>query len=288
MTHMSRPPDWLKKRLIFSDEIFRTKETLKELSVLTVCESSLCPNLNECFSKAHATFLILGSSCTRACGFCSVDKGLPQAPDPDEPQRIAEAVTRLGLKFVVVTSVTRDDLPDGGASQFVKVVEAIRRVSGDIKLEVLVPDFNGNEGAVCEVLSARPDVFAHNIETVQRLYPLTRSGSSYTGSLRLLKKAKRFDLETITKSGIMVGLGETDKEVFDTILDLRRHGCDILTIGQYLRPKTANLPVARFVTPEQFNEYREFAHSLGFKHVSAGPFVRSSYYAEEMLESCKL
>ena len=285
---MSRPPDWLKKRLIFSEEIFRTKETLQELSVLTVCESSLCPNLNECFSKAHATFLILGTSCTRSCGFCSVGKGLPQAPDPDEPRRIAEAVRRFGSRFVVVTSVTRDDLADGGAGQFVKVIEAIRRVSGDIRLEVLVPDFNGNEGAMCEVLSAHPDVFAHNIETVQRLYPLARSGSSYTVSLQLLKKAKGFGLKVVTKSSIMVGLGETDKEVFDTILDLHRHGCEILTIGQYLRPKAANLPVERFVTPGQFDEYRKFAHSLGFKHVCAGAFVRSSYYAEEMFESCKL
>jgi len=280
-------PPWLKKRLVGSGRSVETSRILSSLSVNTVCESAACPNLNECFSKRSATFLILGRSCTRSCAFCSVRKGIPERPDPYEPYRIREAVARLNLDYVVITSVTRDDLEDGGAEQFVKVINSIRALRKDIKIEILVPDFQGRMDSVKKVLRAGPDVFSHNIETASSLYPLVRQKAEYGRSLDILRSVKSTPRDEITKSGIMVGLGESEEEVRETIIDIQKTGCDILTIGQYLRPSQTNLPVRRFVHPEEFRRYREFANILGFKFVASGPFVRSSYRAEESYFSCK-
>jgi lipoic acid synthetase len=278
-------PEWLKKRLFTNDNIFETKSVLKELSVDTVCELALCPNLSECFSRRRATVLILGRKCTRRCAFCSVEKSAPLPVDMDEPRRAAEFVRRSELGYAVITSVTRDDLPDSGSGHFAKTVEAVRGISGAVKVEVLVPDFKADGEAIARVVRSQPDVFAHNIETARRLYRIARAGSDYTRSLTVLKMAKDAGAKVTTKSGIMVGLGETDAEIADTMSDLRRYGCDILTIGQYLQPRKTNMPVQRFVSPRQFEEYKELGLRLGFRHVSAGPFVRSSYCAEEMLSS---
>lgn len=285
---MSRPPAWLKKRLVSSDEIFATKNALSQGEVRTVCESSLCPNLNECFSKRCATFLILGPRCTRTCGFCAITKGAPEGVDLYEPDRIRKTVEQLGLRYVVITSVTRDDLPDGGAGQFVRVIDELRRLNPAVSIEVLVPDFGLDERAIGAVAAAKPDIFGHNIETAERLYPLVRRGAGYRRSLQLLNHTKELNPKQITKSGIMVGLGESDEEIAQTMRDIRLSGCDILTIGQYMRPRQANLPVSRFVTPEKFEEYKRLGGHLGFSHVSAGPFVRSSYHAEEMFSAVSL
>ena len=280
-------PDWLKKRLVFGKVASEVKGILSKHNINTVCESGLCPNLNECFSRKRATFLILGKNCTRGCSFCSVKKGSPAAIDPDEPERILEAVKTLALSYVIVTSVTRDDLADAGASQFVKTIEIIRNFSRDIRIEVLVPDFRGERKLIERVVSAKPDIFGHNIETINRLYLLVRSASDYERSLSVLKSAKAFDRNSITKSGIMVGLGETAREVIEAMEDLRLAGCDILTIGQYLRPGADNAPVRRFVSPEEFKDYERIGCSLGFKHVSSAPFVRSSYFAENIYPAIK-
>lgn len=273
-------PAWLKKRLTVNQDLFETKEILLALKVNTVCESSLCPNLNECFSRRFATFLILGNACTRSCGFCSVSKDAPKAVDPDEPARISEAVKRLGLKYAVITSVTRDDLADGGAGQFVKVVEQIKNFSSSIKIEVLIPDFKG-EGYLAErVVRAGPDIVGHNIETVKRLYPNVRPGADYKRSLALLRIIRSWDAGKIIKSGIMLGLGETEDEVIGALDDIRSTGCDIVTIGQYLRPGQENLPVKRFVAPQEFMRYKYIGEEIGFKYVASGPFVRSSYFAD--------
>jgi len=273
-------PAWLKKRLIANQDLFETKEILSALKVNTVCESSLCPNLNECFSRRFATFLILGNVCTRSCGFCSVLKDSPGAVDPDEPARIVEAVKRLGLKYVVITSVTRDDLADGGAGQFVKVIEQIKKISTSVKIEVLIPDFNGEGYLADRVIGSRPDIVGHNIETVERLYPLVRPGAGYERSLALLRAVRSRSAGTVTKSGIMLGLGETDDEVIGALNDIRSTGCDIVTIGQYLRPGQYNLPVKRFVDPQKFTRYKLIGEEIGFKYVASGPFVRSSYFAD--------
>jgi len=258
---------------------------LAELGLGTVCESALCPNLNECFSRKHAAFLILGDACTRACGFCSVRKSAPQPPDPSEPLKVSEAVKRLGLDYAVITSVTRDDLPDGGANQFVKTIGAIRLFSPTVKIEVLVPDFGGEIRSIEAVLDAGPDVFGHNIETVRRLYPIARPEADYARSLELLKFVKALAPRQVTKAGIMLGLGEAEEEVIDTFKDIRRTGCDILTIGQYLRPRAGNLPVRKFYAPEEFERYRRIGEKeLGFRYAASGPFVRSSYQAEEIFE----
>ena len=278
-------PAWLKKRLVFGEGAFEVKNILSRHNINTVCESGLCPNLNECFSKKRATFLILGKNCTRTCSFCSVKKGAPQAIDPDEPYRILEAVKSLKLNYVIVTSVTRDDLADGGASQFVKTIEAIRSFSKDMRIEVLVPDFRGEKKLIERIVSAKPDIFGHNIETISRLYTVVRGASDYERSLSVLRSAKDIDRDQITKSGIMVGLGEIAREVVETMEDLRLAGCDILTIGQYLTPGPDNTPVRRFVSPEEFKDYERVGYKLGFRHVSSAPFVRSSYYAENMYEN---
>lgn len=275
-------PSWLKKRIFASNDLFMMKRLLSERGINTVCESSLCPNMTECFSRRHATFLILGSICTRSCGFCSVKKDTPRSVDSEEPERIADFVKLLNLKYVVITSVTRDDLKDGGAGQFVKVIEAIRSVSADSRIEILVPDFGGRRESVEKVLETKPAVFGHNIETVKRVYPVVRNGASYSGSLDLLKMAKDTAPRQLTKSSIMVGLGETEEEILDTMSDLRLAGCDILTIGQYLRPGKDNANIKRFVTPEEFERYKILGEEIGFKYVSCGPYVRSSYNAFEI------
>lgn len=274
-------PSWLKKRLVSADRALRTQEILSCLNVRTICQSGRCPNLNECFSKGTATFAILGDVCTRTCVYCSVKKGNPEELKSDEPYRVREAIKLLGLSYAVITSVTRDDLGDGGAGQFVKVIDALNGLPEKVKIEVLVPDFGGNERSLYRVLSARPDVFSHNIETVRRLYPLIRPKAEYDLSLEILRKAKSFFPGQLTKSGIMVGLGEDDDEILQTIRDIRSRGCDMLTIGQYLRPTAANLPVSRYALIETFDRFRATAMLEGFKYVASGPFVRSSYLAEE-------
>lgn len=274
-------PAWLKKKLVVNNEnSSATRKILAELRINTVCQSSFCPNMNECFSKKTATFLILGSVCTRSCAFCSVEKGSPAAIEADEPERIVKAIKRMGLKYVVITSVTRDDLPDGGAVQYMKVINAIRKSFKNIKIEVLVPDFKARQASIEKVLNAGVDVFSHNIETINRLYPVARKGADYKRSLMILKVAKYIAPKQAIKSSIMVGLGETEDEVKSSMADIRQSGCDILAVGQYLQPSKENLPVSRFVAPDEFKRYEEDGRQLGFKSVMAGPFVRSSYMAE--------
>ena len=278
---MNRPP-WLKKRLIVNAALAETRKILSDGSIHTVCESSICPNQNECFSKSQATFLLLGDICTRSCAFCSAKKGSAQGRvDEDEPQRISDAIVKMGIRYAVITSVTRDDLEDGGAEQFAKTIRLVRRDSPGIKIEVLTPDFRGNREAVKSIAEAAPDVFGHNIETVRRLYYGVRPGASYRRSLEFLRYVKDVNLAQLTKSSIMVGLGEEERELLAAIKDLRDAGCDVLTLGQYLRPRQDNLPVSKYVTPEEFERYREMALESGFRYVISGPFVRSSYLAEE-------
>ena len=271
-------PDWFKKPLPQGGATRPVRELVGRLSLHTVCESAKCPNLSECWSRKTATFMVMGNNCTRRCFFCSVPKAKPDPLDPDEPRRVAEAVRRLGLEHVVITSVDRDDLPDKGAGHFVAVVRALRR-AGDFVIEVLTPDFKGRPQGADEVAAAGPDIFNHNVETVARLYRRVRPGADYEGSLALLERAKRHAPGMLTKSGLMVGLGETDDEVLGVLRDLRRAGCDIVTIGQYLRPSDRELPVDRYVTPEAFAELAARGRALGFLGVYAGPFVRSSYNA---------
>jgi lipoic acid synthetase len=254
---------------------------LNGLKLGTVCESADCPNIGECFRRGTATFMILGDKCTRKCRFCAVHKGMPGPVDSCEPERVAEAVKILKLKHAVITSVTRDDLPDGGAGQFVSTIDAIRRICPGVTIEVLVPDFAGSLPALREICDARPEVFGHNVETVERLYPAVRPQAQYRRSLQILEYAACRDL--IVKSGIMLGLGETEGEVRETISDLGRSGCSSLTLGQYLAPSKDHLPVARYISPLEFRIWAETARSAGFRQVAAGPLVRSSYHAEEMI-----
>jgi lipoic acid synthetase len=277
-----RLPDWLKRRLPRGNGNFYTEGLLRELRLETVCENARCPNRPECYSRRTATFMILGNVCTRPCGFCSVSKGSPDELEDDEPERVAEAAARLGLRHVVITSVTRDDLPDGGADHFARCVLAVRRRTGAV-VEVLTPDFLGDLAAVDRVLEAAPEVYNHNMETVPRLYKKARGRASYQRSLDLLTHVKQRSPETVTKSGLMLGLGETAEELFDVLADLRAVDCDTLTLGQYLAPTLKHIPVARFVPPAEFDELAALARLLGFKHVVAGPFVRSSYHADEMV-----
>lgn len=274
-----------RKQLVAGEAPNEVGDALRDAKVRTVCESALCPNLNECYSNKTVTFLILGGTCTRACGFCSVKKGRPGPIDEGEPWKIAEFARGLGLGYIVITSVTRDDLNDGGAGQFAKVIETVRALSPQAKIEVLTPDFMGDIGSIKNVLGARPDVFGHNIETVRRLYKTARKGADYYRSLRIIRSIKEMEPRQLTKSSLMLGLGETDDEVIYAMNDLRSAGCDILTIGQYLRPRKENLPVARFVRPEEFEKYKEAALDMGFSSVISGSFVRSSYRAEEIFNS---
>lgn len=249
-------------------------------SLNTVCQSAHCPNIGECFERGTATFLILGNRCSRNCGFCAVPSGVPLPPDDSEPEQVALAAEALGLRYVVVTSVTRDDLPDGGASQFAETIKAIRRRLPSSRVEVLIPDFQGSLRGLNVVLHALPDVLNHNLETVPRLYPLVRRQADYLRSLGLLRKAKELEPRLLTKSGLMLGLGETREEVTGVLEDLKAADCDILTLGQYLQPSPRHLEVARYIAPEEFAGLKEEALGLGFAHVEAGPLVRSSYHAE--------
>jgi len=276
---LPRPP-WLRIRLSAHPEVERTRATMRRLSLNTVCEEAACPNLAECWSKRHATVMILGAVCTRACAFCNVATGLPDAVDPDEPEHLARAVAELGLDHVVVTSVDRDDLPDGGAGQFARSIEAIRAASPAVTVEVLTPDFRRKPGALATVLAARPDVYNHNLETVPRLYRRIRPGADYRHSLALLAEARATRPETFTKSGIMVGLGEAQDEVLAVMDDLRGADVDFLTIGQYLRPTPAHARVERYVPPDEFERLSEAARARGFLLVSASPMTRSSYHAD--------
>lgn len=282
--HGPRLPRWLKRNVPLSNGNHATARLVEELGLNTVCESAKCPNRMECWSQKTATFMILGNVCTRPCGFCSVPKGKTESLEADEPDRVAEAAVRLGLAHVVITSVTRDDLPDGGAEHFYRSVLAVRERTG-AAVEVLTPDFLGKPGAVERVVAARPEVFNHNTETVPRLYRAVRGRKSdYRWTLELLRQVKRLDRKIVTKSGLMLGLGETREELFDVLCDLLDAGCDLLTLGQYLQPTPEHLPVVRYVPPEEFDELGAAARRLGFRQVASGPFVRSSYHAREMAE----
>jgi len=277
-----RLPDWLRMPLPTADTFGRTRALLDELKLHTVCESAKCPNHWECWSKGTATFMIAGDRCTRACGFCAVSTAKPLALEADEPLRVAEATRRMKLRHVVITGVARDDLPDGGAAHFQQTVEAVRRLNPGIVIEVLVPDFNANAAAIDLVLAAEPQIFNHNLETVRRLTPEVRHRATYDRSLSVLAGVKaRRRAGIYTKSGLMLGLGETVEEVALAMEDLRRAGCDILTLGQYLQPTLKHLPVREFILPEQFAAYDRVARALGFIHVASGPLVRSSYHADE-------
>ena len=277
-----RLPEWLRIRLPTTESFARTRSLLDELKLHTVCESARCPNHFECWSKGTATFMIAGDRCTRACGFCAVTTAKPLALEVDEPQRVAEATHRMRLKHVVITAVARDDLKDGGAEHFRRTIDAVRALNPGIVIEVLVPDFNDSDSAIDEVLSAKPHIFNHNLETVRRLTPTVRSRATYDRSLSVLQKAKLKGGDAIhTKSGIMLGLGETEEELFVALQDLRRAGCNILTLGQYLQPTLKHLPVKEFVPPEKFQEYGERAREMGFLHVASGSMVRSSYHVDE-------
>ena len=276
-------PAWLRARDPGTPEVLRLQSVLREHKLNTVCEEAACPNIGECFGSGTATFMILGSLCTRRCPYCDVAHGRPLPPDPDEPRELAAVVAAMRLGYVVVTSVDRDDLRDGGAAHFADCIHQVRTAVAGIRIEVLTPDFRGREALALDLLAASPpDVFNHNIETVPRLYRAARPGGDYAGSLALIEAVKRRLPEVPTKSGLMLGLGETDDEVLATLRDLRAHGCDIVTLGQYLRPSSAHLPVDRYVSPDEFERLRDEALALGFVEVAAGPLVRSSYRADEV------
>lgn len=277
-----RHPEWLKLPSPRTTVFEEVEQLLDDLRLGTVCQNAHCPNIGECFNRGIATFMILGDRCTRNCRFCAVDNGCPEPLNPEEPERVARAVQNLGLKYVVVTSVTRDDLEDGGAGQFVRTIEAIRKACPDTNVEVLVPDFKGSLKSLQQVCKARPDMVNHNIETVPRLYSLARPQARFERSLKILKFAAGQGLKV--KSGMMLGLGEQPQEIIDTCLALRRTGCDYLTLGQYLSPSKDHIPVARYVQPEEFDRWAEKAKIMGFKEVAAGPLIRSSYKAEEMVK----
>lgn len=288
MTRSGRFPPWLRKSIITSAEVERTREILSGLRLHTVCQGARCPNQAECFSRRVATFMILGDTCTRSCAFCAVQKGRPAAPDTGEPARVAAAAARLGLKHVVVTSVTRDDLPDGGAGHFARTVRIIRETVPGAAVEVLTPDFQGKTESITAVVAAGPDVFNHNVETVPRLYQKVRPQADFNRSINIFKQVKELAPEIATKSGLMVGLGESREEVLDLMSDLHLAGCDILTIGQYLRPSDSQLPVVEYVSPEAFRDYLEQGLSMGFRAIAAGPWVRSSYQAGEVYHQYRM
>src|SRR5213595_3666375 len=281
-------PAWLKARAPMGENYHALKQLARTLDLHTVCESAQCPNIGECWNHRTATFMLLGNLCTRRCGFCAVPKGKPEPIDWDEPRRVAEAVAKLGLKHAVVTSVNRDDDNMGGARIFAETIRQIRELSPACRVEVLIPDFQGLDEALKIVLDARPDVLNHNTETVPRLYRPVRSGARYERTLRLLGNAKNFSPGIVTKSGVMVGLGETFTELVDVFRDLGSRGVDILTVGQYLRPSRDHLPIARFYTPDEFGYLKQEALRFGFRHVESGPLVRSSYHAHEQAESTSL
>jgi lipoic acid synthetase len=285
MTPLARPerirkPDWIRVKAPTSVGFAETKQLMRRLNLATVCEEAACPNIGECWTKKHATVMILGDTCTRACAFCNVKTGMPRAVDPLEPEHVAVAAAEMGLQHIVITSVDRDDLPDGGAAQFVKVIEALRRNTPTTTIEILTPDFrNKTQAAVESIVAARPDVYNHNLETVPRLYPTIRPGARYYASLRLLESVKRHDPSIFTKSGVMLGLGEERLEVHQVMDDMRSADIDFLTMGQYLQPTPRHAKVADFVTPKAFDAYAAIARAKGFLLVASSPLTRSSYHA---------
>ncbi len=278
--------DWLKIRYRNTNDTIRTTEILRELNLNTVCEEALCPNRWECFSKKTATFMILGKICTRNCRFCNVEGGIPENPDPLEAVMVSEAVKKLGLKHVVITSVTRDDLKDGGATSFAEAIIQIKKIGKEnpVTIEVLIPDFKGSISALKTVMAQKPDILNHNMETVKELYQKVRPQADYYRSLELLANAKKINPKIITKSGIMVGLGERKEEIINLFADLRKTGCDFITIGQYLSPSKNHIKVSEFVSPEIFNEYEKICRKMGFKFVQSAPLVRSSYHAADFIK----
>lgn len=279
-------PDWIRVRVSQGERFQTVKRSLREAKLHTVCEEASCPNIGECFSKGTATFMVLGDLCTRRCPFCDVAHGRPKPPDPLEPDHLADTVARLGLSYVVITSVDRDDLRDGGAAHFAACIRAVRQRSPATRIEVLTPDFRGRADVALAILAGDPpDVMNHNLETVPRLYRQARPGADYAHSLQLLQAFKKRCPQVPTKSGLMLGLGETDDEVLDVLRDMRRHGIDMLTVGQYLQPRPGNLPVERYVAPAHFEALAEEAHALGFVHAACGPLVRSSYHADQQAQS---
>lgn len=279
-----RLPEWLRKKDPLQKGMLATRNMLKNLDLNTVCQSARCPNIGECYSKKTATFMILGQYCSRNCRFCSVTHHKPEEVDPEEPARVAEAVDKLNLKHAVITSVTRDDLADGGSGQFVKIIEAIREKTPSVSIEVLTPDFKNNQEAIDQVIKAKPEIFNHNIETVPSLYEKVRPEADYEQSLTVLNKVAQGDSDILIKSGMMLGLGEKEAEIVEVWEDLLAAGVEILTMGQYLQPTSENIEVAEYIRPEKFEELKEKALELGFKAVSSGPHVRSSYLAEETYE----
>ncbi len=281
-TEVLRKPSWIRVRSSNSKEFYEVKRILREQKLHTVCEEASCPNIGECFGKGTATFMILGDLCTRRCPFCDVAHGKPRPPDPDEPLHLAQSIAAMRLKYVVITSVDRDDLRDGGAQHFVDCIRQVREHSPQTKIEVLVPDFRGRLDVALEKLSASPpDVLNHNLETVPRLYKQCRPGADYAHSLKLLQDFKTRFPSIPTKSGLMLGLGETDEEILEVLSDLRKHSVEMLTIGQYLQPSNGHLPVLRYVTPDAFKEFERAAIEMGFSHAACGPMVRSSYHADQ-------
>ena len=283
-TRPTKKPPWLKVKFPSDPNFFYVSNTLKKENLHTICRSAKCPNISECWTRRTAAFLILGDVCTRECAFCAVKKGAPSSPSPEEPAQVAEAVSLLGLRYAVVTSVTRDDLPDGGASLFAETIKAVRERTPGVRVEVLVPDFNGSEKALETVVRARPDILNHNLETTEAIYPqINRPGENYRRSLKVLEKAG--EMGAVTKSGLMVGLGESEEEILQCFSDLRRVSCDLLTIGQYLQPSKAHAPVRKYYSPREFEELKTAAFNSGFRDVESGPLVRSSYKAHKMFES---
>jgi lipoic acid synthetase len=282
-----RKPEWIRVKAPTSPGYVETTKLMRNLNLKTVCEEAACPNIGECWQQKHATFMILGATCTRACSFCNVATGIPDKLDPFEAARVAIGVQKLGLKHVVITSVDRDDLADGGAEQFVKVITEIKRLSPGTTIEILTPDFKDKDNAIEPIVTARPDVFNHNMETIPRLYPTIRPGSRYFTSLELLNRVKKLDPTIFTKSGLMVGLGETKTEIMQVMDDLRAADVDFLTIGQYLQPTPKHAAVEKFVTPEEFKSYESIARAKGFLMVSASPLTRSSYHADADFERLK-
>jgi len=285
---VQRKPAWLKVRLPTGNTFDRVKKLMRGQRLNTVCEEARCPNIWECWSRGTATFLLMGDTCTRSCGFCHIKTGRPQALDEDEPRRVAESVLALGLNHCVLTSVNRDELKNGGAHIFENTIREIRQRLPNCTVEVLIPDFKGDLAALQEVMDAKPEILNHNTETVPRLYRTVRPQANYERTLRVLSNAKKIDPETLTKTGIMLGLGETKEEVLQVMADWRKHDLDILTLGQYLRPSPLHLPIYRYVHPDEFAEYRQVGLEMGFKWVESGPLVRSSYHAEEPASTLKV
>lgn len=284
--HPERPP-WLKVRFPTGGRFGELQELMRSQELHTVCEEARCPNIGECWSRGTATFMILGDTCTRSCGFCAVKTGRPGTVDTGEPRRVALAIQRMGLRHAVITSVNRDELPDGGAGIFAETIRWTRRLSPETTIEVLIPDFKGDWAALATVLEAQPEILNHNTETVPRLYREVRPQAVYSRSLELLKRAKEMDPGTVSKSGVMVGLGETKDELLRVFEDLAAHGVEVLTVGQYLQPTPAHLPITRYWSPDEFAELKAAADAMGFRHVEAGPLVRSSYHAEEQANSAR-